>query len=296
MSLLLDALQRASKEKEKLAETKLAESRANGGNAEPVVTSSPVARPSFPDLSLEALSPEPQIRQGGPEGLSLELEPLRQETVTDGGILVEPATYEAHHPELQLPKESPNPLQDPVSSALPSAGPEGSSAALVGDVYRQPLSIVAQLALAASSIPTQDDARSASPAVPDSAEQLEPQKAIPLATKAGADTPTTNATNEKFKSQVADTSAAPSSKIAREILAANVKPQRKLSPRLIGLGIAVFLVAGGYGAFFLGLFDRLLGAPDTVLGTGVPIAAPPPATVQPTANESAATAPAAADG
>lgn len=296
MSLLLDALQRASKEKEKLAEAKLAESRANGANAESVLTPSPVARPSFPDLSLEALSPAPATRQDGPESLSLELEPLRQEgTVIDGGNLIEPARYAPQEPEILFPRESSNALQAPASSVLSSARPEGSSAQLVSDAPQQPLSIDAQLALTTTSVPTQDDSRPASRGVPNSAEQLEPQKATPSITEVGTATPATNETNVKARSQVADTAGVPSSKIAREILAANAKPPRKVSPRLIGLGVAVFLAAGGYGAFFLGLFDRLLGTPDTVLGTGVPIA-PPPATAQPPANESAATVQATADG
>lgn len=277
MSLLLDALQRASREKEKLAESKAA---GNAPEAGPSIA--PAARPNFPDLTLEhnamaSASPEPSEPASVPvSALSLELEAVEPTSepvfaidapadlaLNSSGLsldLVEdmPAT----HVELPMTAQPELGTADLASAELP---PPTVPFVLAADAAQQ--MPVGRPGAAAENTP-QADPVGVSPRVSAAADTAPP---IPP--------PLAAAPHEA------------SPKIAREILAAKAKPQRKFSPRLIGLAVVVLVIAAINAAFFLGYFDRWLGMQDSMLGPGVAVAPPPPASPAPTATEAPTAAP-----
>jgi tetratricopeptide (TPR) repeat protein len=265
MSLLLDALQRASKEKEKLAE-----SRASGHASEPNPAIVPAAPSGFPDLSMEheALATVPTGRVSS--GLALELEPVQLESDTNSGI--EP------NANLDVPQDLGMELSlDPIQDE-----PASKSDMLTSSLSEMPTGIL----LNAETHPPHTQfvpavpAQNLSEGTPDATAEVSPQ-VNPVPPPFAASAAAADAARLAAQTHQVASANEPSPKIAREILAAKAKPPTRLSPRLIGLAIVVAVIAAINAAFFLGYFDRLLGTSDSVLGAGVAVAPPAPAGLPP---------------
>jgi tetratricopeptide (TPR) repeat protein len=157
---------------------------------------------------------------------------------------------------------------------------------------------VGQLEIAHADI-AKDDLRSpsanmaiASPAKPLSANSSgEAPEVLPKGSPVGPPSAAASVARAAAQTQPVASANEPSPNIAREILAAKASPARKLSPRLIGLAMVLVVIAAISAAFFLGLFDRLLGISNSVSVKGVTMTPPPPASAPPQVIESVPAAP-----
>lgn len=256
MSLLLDALQRASKEKEKLAESRGAPAAPPAGKA----TNEPAAeRSPFPSLSIES--------DGGDSNAAPTVELMMEPIVTEV-----PAIPDAPR------------IHDPVpASAAPLAYAEPQVAAMPAQ----------QIQFSVAEVPSESQSGLSSPAV---AEITAALAAPMVARQAASNSSGLGASVSEVKSGVTDpameeavsvrpdpvgaprtagpvTPPSPtlSPQIAREILGATAK--RSTNRRAVALGIAAALVAATYLAFFLGGFDRFFGNSGSSLAPATP---PPP--------------------
>lgn len=258
MSLLLDALQRASKEKEKLAE-----SRSAGRDPQP--QAAPGQRDPFPSISLDPVG-EPKAGSVLPElsiePLPIEPEPMvtRREATVDPVVATEGEAFAPALPESSLLVESPANVvvANEVDSSNASLSPTESQAT------NSDLEILA--AVAPSSQIQATDAY-------DSAAYQPPQRAEIV------EKPPSNAGQPAQTSSVRETRAAEiSPEIAREILGVTAKP--KARPRTVALAAIAVAVVAGYGAFWFGAFDQLLGisksslTPQNPPPSGAPAMAP----------------------
>ena len=250
MSLLLDALQRASQEKMKLTE-------ARGGDR---ATEKLEAAPStFPELTLEPVAELPAAAASHLEPRSDSLPPFaatppEAETVPapDPTLNTEPSAADLtvlaakspppDHGNNPLLAEA-EPVRSPVQSVVEAVKP-------VEPVAHDPLAIGSTMV--------------APPQTPE--RQAEPTRASPA-----------EGVNTSGSSTAESSRTEASPRIAREILIAHRPSKRKLTTRSIALLGLVIVVALANLAFFLGFFDSLPGTGDTVVGTGVAVA-PPPAT------------------
>jgi tetratricopeptide (TPR) repeat protein len=271
MSLLLDALQRASKEKEKLAE-----SRASGPVSEPASTLAPTSPVSYPDLSLEPLQLATPPTDSTSPALSLAIEsaPLKGDTPAGADSDVSMDRPQEMAAEFRL-ESSVNATASHTSEHI--------------DV--QPKITAADTSKVEAQSPTANSAatNSAEPASTESpiaVPNIQTEKANRIGSATVADTATADAVGKKAPPQPGAASNQPSSQIAREILAAKARPARKLNPRLIGLAMVLVVIAAINAAFFLGFFDSLLGKSNSVPGTAVAVAPAPPASSPPQVVES----------
>lgn len=273
MSLLLDALQRASKEKEKLAE-----SRAAGRESPP--KAAPEPRDPFPSISLDPVSeskagsvlPELSI-----EPLPIEPEPLvtKRMATVDPVVATEGETLTSALPESSLLIESPaNVIAVNVdNSSNASLSPTETHAT------NSDLEILAALA-SSSQIPAND--------THDDSTVYQPQQRAEIAEK-----PPLSSVPPAQANPVKETRAAEiSPEIAREILGVTAKPKFKAKPRTVALAAVAVAVFVGYGAFWFGAFDHLLGisrsslTPQNPPPSGAPAMAPV-AVVEQTPSEAA---------
>jgi tetratricopeptide (TPR) repeat protein len=255
MSLLLDALQRASKEKEKLAESRSAATAPVEAAAppEPAIERSP-----FPALSIET----------GEDGsdatpaleLTMEMEPIVSEAtppvplrVHDPVPMPEQAAEIVVQPVASLPEQD---IQFSSSQMLPESGPSPRSSAVddISAALAANATVLVASGAAATKVP---DSR----ATTDRVIREEP-------TLGRGDT----TEPPRAAGPVPHPSPTLSPQVARDILGATAKkpPNR----RVLAFGAVAALVAGVYLAFFLGAFDRFLGKSGSSLTPSVP---PPPA-------------------
>ncbi len=253
MSLLLDALQRASLEKKKLAEA-----RSGDPPAEP-----PVPVPStFPELTLEPVEEPPAHAASYPDPAS----------DSPSSVVANSLDNEAE-PAPDLVPITERPAMELVATADATAVPESSSGQFLDGVPSELATVQSQPdkswpAEPAAEVPVvgADSAHAQSPALDT---RREPTGAV-----------ATNGTTPYSTPPPTPSRADPSPRIAREILAAHSPPKRKLATRTIVLGALIAVAALVNAAFFLGFFDSLLGTDDSVVGTGVAVA-PPPAPAPP---------------
>lgn len=250
MSLLLDALQRASREKEKLAEA-----RSSGNEPslrEPLPQLEPrsdVLQAMGTELSIEplALKPpaeEPLARPLDPViALSLEsLEPVHAVAVSAPDL--EQASAKVR-PDLNAASTASDPLPADTASAAMSGKNTNFIEGVTGEM--------------AASTPLADK----SPPMP-------PPVQVPVRAPGELKPKATYTESRKEASNPRSKEASP--EIAREILGATIK--RRPSRRLAVLGLLGVLTVGAYLAFFLGAFDRFLGLPASSL---TPPTSPSPA-------------------
>lgn len=249
MSLLLDALQRASQEKMKLAEARGADRPTDKLEAAPS---------TFPELSLEPVEELPASAASHRELKSDSLPPYavtlpEAETVSvpDPIMNTDPAAVELtglatrssppdHGSPLLAEAES---VRAPVQSAV-------EAVMLAEQATGDPLATGSTIVAPMQSPDRQSDSTRESPADGGKASGT--------------------STSEASRTE-------PSPRIAREILIAHRPSKRKLAARNIVLIGLVAVVALVNLAFFLGFFDSLLGPGDTVVGAGVAVAPPPAA-------------------
>lgn len=253
MSLLLDALQRASQEKMKLAE-------ARGGDR---TTNELEAAPStFPELSLEPVEELPAPVASHLELRSDSLPPLAADP-PEAETMPAPNPITNTHPS----------AAEPTVMTMPPAAPDHRMIDLE-PARAEVRSVADSVTLAAQS--AEDSFATGSAVVgPGQAPDMQGE---PSGASLAQGTQATGM-------PAPDSSRAePSPRVAREILLAHRPQKRKLVTRTIVLGGLVAVVALTNLAFFLGFFDSLLGTGDTVVGPGVAVA--PPAAV-PAAEQSA---------
>jgi tetratricopeptide (TPR) repeat protein len=264
MSLLLDALQRASKEKEKLAEAR------QGGEPmfrEPLPaleTEPATAEPAGPELSIEPLELKPvapdRSRATHP------LDPVNDISLAPSGAGSDAtssppgsaAEFVALKPALPIAEMLSAPMPDAAPRVTPGAVQGPSMAPDEGD--RTVQSVGRNL----SEAPPPDNVRGPS-AVPQSTATLQ---------------------KEARKEDASPQRKEISPQIAREILLATTK--RRPNTRLMVLGSLAAVVVAVYLAFFFHAFDRFFPQPRSsltpsasaqpaVVPTAVPPAAAPPA-------------------
>lgn len=252
MSLLLDALQRASKEKEKLADARAAAAEAS--------TASPPPLAPFPTLAIDApVESVPKVDGVSPVELTIEpttgtSAPLQNSVALDG-ISASPksaADFAAASPtqdlsvnQVDAPGEW---VLDPVEGQAASSSSAGAGSARASTAPDH----------ASAAVAMQSDTASA---------QYNEKYAKPAATRM-------EPSASSRPSAPAHPSPGVSPQIAREILGATAKPaKRGPSRRLIAMGVIALLIAAANAAFFLGFLDRFLGASSSGL---TPAVAPPP--------------------
>lgn len=260
MSLLLDALQRASKEKEKLAESRGISANSPGSNAsvEPVAERGP-----FPVLAIE---PDGEIKD---VTLELTMEPIVTETT---------------------PPPVASPVFDPVPMAVAASEPDAAMETASSSLPRAPRE---EVHVSSVQMARKNELGGISTAVTEISDTLAVPSAADVGgvspSEIGAGTPETkvsaaHSVAKEASREVGDSSGrlgeagvaphpspALSPQVAREILGATAKrlPKR----RVIALGGAAFAVAGMYLAFFLGAFDSFFGKSGSSLTPANP---PPP--------------------
>lgn len=273
MSLLLDALQRASKEKEKLAE-----SRASGPVSESAPTLAPTPPVSYPEMSLEPLQlVTPPTDSTSPElSLAIEFDPLKS------------ATLEGADSDAPMDRPKDMAVEFPLESSVNATASHTSEHIDVQpEITAAVTSKVEPQSFQSNSAAT-NSAEPASTESPIAAPNVQPEKVNQIGSAIVADSAPADAEGKKAPPQPGAALSQPSPQIAREILAAKTRPARKLNPRLIGLAMVLVVIAAINAAFFLGFFDSLLGISNPVPVTGVAIAPPPPASSPPQVVESIA--------
>jgi tetratricopeptide (TPR) repeat protein len=268
MSLLLDALARASSEKEKLAGTAAAPSPTPppAPPKEPAFTS-PAERTPFPDLAAEAIlepvvpatpkvsdeplefdtsfldarkEPEIRLEVQEPPPAPLEVPPLDFPAHAE---IIEPAPVEPVASLAMVPAEDPTP--EPVPAALIADPPAPIEMAKLS----------AELADADEKHTTPNET---------------PVAAVPISES--VQRPPDKGTEKPAKAPERPLSP----QIAREILQATSKPSRKLpSRRVILLGVVALIGVGANALFFFGFLDKLLGIQNSVYIPPVAIEQPP---------------------
>lgn len=243
MSLLLDALQRASLEKRKLAE-------ARGG--EPAAP----APATFPELTLEPVEAPPTSAVSTPDAAddSLSL------------VVATPSNIDAT-PVSDLAPAINSPATEFMALAEASSAPNNSNRQFLDEVTSQLAAVQSE---ANTSRPS---AQAADISATDVAADVSPSKS-PDTRREPTGAVTVDGTSPD-KMPPPTSRAEPSPRIAREILAAHQPPKRKLATRMIVLIALGVIVALANAAFFMGFFDHLLGPNDSVVGTGVAVAPPP---------------------
>lgn len=258
MSLLLDALQRASKEKEQLAESKKV--RAEPG----ITTPGPVADP-FPSIQLEVASNDPPIA-ATPE---LQLEDMA--APSHNFVVAEPVD-DIVPPHVGTGVS--DPMAEPGEREFAAASRQNDSD-VPAETEVRPLDVTGNEA----NLEYRDSPQRREPAP---APEFDHRSDGRLASEAAAPSPasTTPAGSDSNLVSASDqrSSAKVSPQIAREILGATAKkrPDRRL---IILLSLAA-LVIGSYFAFALGMFDRFFSSPSSSLTppqppTSIPTVTPP---------------------
>lgn len=262
MSLLLDALQRASKEKEKLAESRGAPTLSSDENssAEPAAERSP-----FPALSIETAE---EVRDTAPS-VELTMEPI----VSTVAASTEPKRGHDPVPMQEMSSANtgvriaPDAVDEEPFTLAGSSGGGGPS----------PVSPAVDEIAAALAAPMTISAGKGGSSSTN--QKITETKAT--AENPSKDEPTVGRGDSSGTSRttgaVSHPSPALSPQVAREILGATAK--RPTNRRLIALGSVAVLFAGLYLAFFLGAFDRFLGKS----GSSLTPAIPPPAVAAATA-------------
>lgn len=246
MSLLLDALQRASREKEKLAEQRAAADKAarEGEPATPV---------SFPPLAIDFGPDAPNMTSA-----ALPVNPVPVEPNLSASEPAWPAPAAA--PSASEPRPATTPVEltldpmPPFESATPAKAAMG--------------------AVAATPAPDLAPAPSLERMPETASMRAEP----------GAAPRSQEAETSPARAAAAHPSPAASAQVAREILGATAKPaQSRPNRRLLVLGGLALLVAVANAAFFLGFLDGFLGIPGSALTPGTPppaaVAPPPPGAI-----------------
>lgn len=251
MSLLLDALQRASQEKEKLAE-----SRASADRSSQNGVSSP--KESFPSLETELeSSPPPPLRDiasFGPEFTDsttqpeISPSPVDPAETQDSQALISPVeAMESSGPAPRVPTESAELTLDPFENPKADEPP--------GLEYSVPERLEPEV----SAEPANPiEAKTESPPVHNIQHVAEPA----VAAIAPNPAPASRSGAEAFVKTEAQAHPSPvaSAQVAREILGATAKTSKQgPSRRLIMLGVFALLIAIANAAFFLGYMDNLLG-------------------------------------
>lgn len=266
MSLLLDALQRASKEKEKLADA-----RAAAG--EPSQASSQTPQPAPPTLVIDAAQGASLSPANLAPRVELAIEPAAEASAPSLGIDAIPG-----FPELTIfppdsadastpPDFSPDRLDTPAEWALDTAEEPAIHSSPAGEPLHPESSArdyaSASVVLQPDAAPMQFGKDVAEPP----AVRLEPS----VSSRAAG-----GATEPVRPSGSAHPSPVVSPQVAREILGATAKPAKKgASKRLIAMGVVALLIAAINAAFFLGFLDRFFGNSSSDLMPPVP---PPPVT------------------
>jgi tetratricopeptide (TPR) repeat protein len=257
MSLLLDALQRASKEKEKLAESR-------GASAAPPEAKTPVEptaeRSPFPSLSIES--------EGGNSNAAPAVELTMEPIVSE--ITPIPDVPRSHDPVPAM--DAPPAYAEPQLAAIPVEETHFSAPLNRGDgVTDQSSPAVAEITAALAAPMAARPLASNAPASDVGASEVRPNTAG-FATEAPIADRVDPVGTPRSASSVNHPSPTLSPQVAREILGATSK--RSTNRRAIVLGAAAVLVAGAYLAFFLGAFDRFFGKSGSSLTPATP---PPPA-------------------
>jgi tetratricopeptide (TPR) repeat protein len=263
MSLLLDALQRASKEKEKLAEERAAADKA----AQAV---DPAPRAPLPPLTIDYGNSEPDS--------SPELAPAiaRSPDSADLAKALRPSSESLKYPDLSFVSDE---LAVPLVSAVaPMAAPtELALDPIVALTPEMPATTELTPAQSTTDLPLASGAGASDIASGRKPEPVaEPVVARPEPTPQVQ--PQAGATDPAGKAAPAHPSPAMSSQVAREILGATAK-NAKPGPnrRLVALGVVALLIAAANAAFFLGFLDKFIGVSSPGLTPSVP---PAPVTVQ----------------
>ena len=263
MSLLLDALQRASKEKEKLAEERAAADKA----AQAV---DPAPRAPLPPLTIDYGNSEPDSPPEAAPAIA------RAPDSADLAKALRPSSESLKYPDLSS-------LSDELAVPLVSAvAPMAASTELALD----PL---VELTPETPAAPDLSPAQSASDLAPrtgagasdiSSGHKPEPV-AEPVAVRSEPRSqaqPQAAAAEPAGKAAPAHPSPAMSSQVAREILGATAKnAKRGPNRRLVALGVVALLIAAANAAFFLGFLDKFIGVSSPALRPSVP---PAPVAVQ----------------
>lgn len=256
MSLLLDALQRASQEKEKLAEERAAADKAarDGEPATPV---------SFPPLAID-------------------FEP--------GAVDVTPAVSLEESAPVPTPVESMASASAPVAVAPPSnpSGDTAPRATPAAELTLNPMESLASPTVFAPDVaPAADVAPVADVALAPRVEHTQQAARERIEPSAAPRVPVTETVPTRPSAAV-HPSPTVSPQVAREILGATAKPaQSRPGRRLIVLGVVVLLVAVANAAFFMGFLDGFLGVSGSSL---VPSLPPPPLAEPPPAQQTVAAA------
>lgn len=264
MSLLLDALQRAAKEKAKAAEVPKTA-------AEPAPVPSVGAIEPLPSLEL-AVEPEAAPI---PAAVELSIEPIsrhEESTAKSPPASVDPVAEVGLEPGDGATTSAPMAESGIAfeSAPTPVAGAHSQvSASLLNETPP-----ILEAKLEVNPARGSDEAKTAS--------TLSASPSLPSYHEPAAKEKATQAPREEA-----------SPRIAREILAA--KPIRRLNPRLVALASLVLLVAAAYMAFMLGAFNRFFGTTTSSL---IPSNPPPAAPSKPAPLPAAAApdAPVAGDG
>lgn len=256
MSLLLDALQRASKEKEKLAESRGAPTLSSDENrsAEPAAERSP-----FPALSIETAE---EVSDTTPS-VELTMEPI----VSTVAASTEP---KRGHDPVRMQEISSADTRVRIAPDAVDEEPFTLAGNSVGG-GPSPVSPAVDEITAALAAPMTISAGSGGSSSTN--QKIAETKAT--AENPSKDEPTVGRGDSSGTSRttgaVPHPSPALSPQVAREILGATAK--RPTNRRLIALGSVAVLFASLYLAFFLGAFDRFLGKS----GSSLTPAIPPPA-------------------
>lgn len=256
MSLLLDALQRASKEKEKLAESRGAGTASSDASppVEPVLERSP-----FPALSIETDEQAGDVMPA--MELTMEMEPVVPE------VTVSQPRVRVHDP---LPaSETSQSFVIPAIASAPDGKVQHTPAGIPDENCNiPPSSAVAEIA----AVLAVDAGEVAAPSLSAKAPETKPEfeNATRKEPKPGQGEP---ASPQKTTGPANHPGPKLSPQVAREILGATAK--RPPNRRAIAIGAAAALIATAYLAFFLGAFDPLFGKSGSSLTPSLP----PPAAV-----------------
>ncbi len=266
MSLLLDALQRASKEKEKLAE-----SRAAGGEASS--TAMPESREPLPTIEMDR-EPEAESRSTLPE-LSIEpLQPKNESSTPRRNVSIDPVVT-ATEEGIDASPHATDIVADPpeAKTAIAFTHERETSSPKGTPARSSDMEMLAAMTAPSSGVGgVASDDRTAGV----SSRNSEPAEAPLLRASPKAQGP---AVKEARPAEI-------SPDVAREILGVSAKP--KAQPRTLALVALALVVIAGYGAFWFGAFDRLLGSSSSSLTPQNP---PPPAVVAETQAAAAAPVP-----
>ena len=278
MSLLLDALQRASKEKEKLAEERAAADKA----AQAV---DPAPRAPLPPLTIDYGNSEPDSPPEAAPAIA------RAPDSADLAKALRPSSESLKYPDLSsLSDELAVPL---VSAVAPMAAPtELALDPVVALTLEMPAAQEFPPAQLTTERPPHSGAGASDSASGHKPEPVaEPAAARPEPTPQAQ--PQTGATDPAGKAAPAHPSPAMSSQVAREILGATAKnAKRGPNRRLVALGVVALLIAAANAAFFLGFLDKFIGVSSPTLRPSVPpapvaVQSQPPSIVAPAAEAQA---------